>query len=236
MSVGQGFGSLNFSKRVNKVPPNPLDKSTIVTVFPREVRDIKATVYPGVFIIPAAPRDGYNSVIITPASWYREIDDSQPTIEIPINSMELARSIIQDYCNGLIGCDMADVMPGLFHIPGAFTNEELIKVPNFNEMLETAKRKQTNWFKHLITLADIDWARTNGNPLSIPDDARLAAEIVGIKNKPWLNDVLAFELKPCPACGVMRNPSYPICSSCHTIVDKEKFEALKLERATGFTL
>jgi len=224
MSVGAGFGALQFARRVNRVPPNPYDKTTIVNLFPREIREKKPTLVPGEFVIPAAPKNDFSFIIISPASWFREIDESQPALEIPVNSFELANSIVRDYCNGLVGCDMEDKMPGLAVIPGALTREEIIK--NHSDKLEIAKTKQDNWFKELVLLADVLWARTQGNPLAITNDARLAAEMLNLKNKPWLGDVRVFELEPCPACGTMRNPAYPICHNCKTVVNQDKLNAL----------
>ena len=80
----------------------------------------------------------------------------------------------------------------------------------------------------LIKIADILWSRSNGNPLSISDDARLACKELNISNKPWLGDLQTMELVRCVACGSLRNPTFPICQSCHVVVDKKRAEELGL--------
>ena len=86
---------------------------------------------------------------------------------------------------------------------------------------------QKKWFLELVKLADI-LSRSNGNPLSISDDARLACKELNIQNKPWLGDLQASELVRCIACGNLRNPQFPICSVCKAIVDKDKAKELGL--------
>jgi len=72
----------------------------------------------------------------------------------------------------------------------------------------------------LIEMADSLWARTNGNPLAIPDDARFAARALSL-DKPWIKDFQLVQNIPCIACGALRNPAYPICPSCKMVVDPE---------------
>jgi hypothetical protein len=174
---------------------------------------------PGTFENPAI-------LVVGTSSWWREVDENQPLLEIPVSSIQVADSIVRDYCNGLLACNMSDQMPGLFYIPGDFTVDRLRK--EHFPLLVKAKTQQNKWFLELIKIADILWSRSNGNPLSISDDARLACKELNIQNKPWLGDLQAMELIRCVACGSLRNPAYPICQSCHAIVDKEKAKELGL--------
>ena len=95
-------------------------------------------------------------------------------------------------------------------------------------LLNKLKQCQKKWFQELVRLADILWSRSNGNPLSISDDARLACKELNLQNKPWLGDMQQMELVRCIACGSLRNPAYPICQTCKAIVDKEKAKELGL--------
>ena len=62
---------------------------------------------------------------------------------------------------------------------------------------------------------------------------RMAADMRGVKDtKPWMQNYVASQLIPCVACGNLRNPLYPVCSSCNTIVDPGKFKELGLTPLT----
>ncbi len=83
-----------------------------------------------------------------------------------------------------------------------------------------------------MRIADILWARTNGNPLAISDDSRLAAEKLGLTSqKNWMGDFRARELTNCKACGHMINPVYPVCPNCKNVIDEEKAKSLNLKFA-----
>lgn len=226
MQVGEfpGLGANN--RRTVRAPINPMDKSTVVSILPKRILENKITLQPGVFEILPGSIEKPSILVIGTSSWWREVDIDQPLLEIPVSSVQIAHSIVTDYCNGLLGCNMSDLMPGIFYLPGEFTREK-VKAEHA-ALLKNAETKQRAWYKELIRIADILWARTNGNPLSISDDARLACRELNITNKPWLGDIQTMELIRCIACGSLRNPAFPICQSCHAIVDKEKAKELGL--------
>jgi hypothetical protein len=138
----------------------------------------------------------------------------------------VADSIVRDYSNGLLACNMSDQMPGLFYIPGEFTVEKVKK--EHTGLLAKAQAGQKKWFMELIRIADILWSRSNGNPLSISEDARLACREMNISNKPWLGDQQTIELVRCVACGSLRNSNFPICQTCKAVADPELAKKLNL--------
>lgn len=225
-SVGEFPGFANRNRRTIRAPANPLDKSTIISILPKLISERKATIQPGVFEILPGTFDKPSILVIGPSSWWKEVDENQPLLEIPCSSIQVADSIVMDYCNGLLACNMVDMKPGLFYIPGKLTIEEIRK--DHMALLLNAQACQRRWFTELIKMADILWSRTNGNPLSISDDARLACKELNISNKAWLGDIQTMELVRCIACGSLRNPMFPICQACHAIVDKEKAKELGL--------
>src|SRR5712691_1323851 len=120
-TAGPGFGNFNTHRRVAiRTPVNPLDKSTIVSVYLKPIASNNPTVFPGNFIIPAATPTTFELLTIGPSSWFKEMEDNQPFLEISNSSIQMAESIIRDFANGLVGCNMGDRMPGLFFIPGEF--------------------------------------------------------------------------------------------------------------------
>lgn len=216
-------------RRTVRMEGNPLDQSTVVSIFPRAFTEVKHTIQPQTYIIPAGSYDNPSVVTVGGASWWRDIDPDQPLLEVPVSSVQVADSIVRDFCSGLLGCDMSERVPGIFFIPGVMTVEKLKK--DHKALLDNAKRKQRNWFEALVKIADSLWARTNGNPLSIPDDARLAAKELGMETKPWIKDFQHMALVACVACGNMRNPLFPICPHCKAIVDADKAKTLGLSFA-----
>ncbi len=205
---------LNNRKLIRSVK-NPMDKCTIVSIFPKEIEEIKHTIEPGKFKIPAGTYDKPAVLVVGSSSWWRDIDVEQPMLEIPVSSIQIADSVIKDYCNGMLGCNMGDTMPGLFFILGEHKGIEVSM--RYKEKLDEVNIKQTNWYKILVRLADSLWARSNGNPLVICDEMRLAARSLNFNDKAWLKDFQVAELVRCKFCGGMRNPMYPICPVCKAI-------------------
>ena len=226
MQVGEFPGLQQTNRRTIRAPINPMDKSTVVSILPKLISERKATVFPGFFELKPGTFENPSILVVGSSSWWREVDENQPLLEIPTSSIQIADSIVRDYANGLLACNMADQMPGLFYIPGEFTVEKL-KKEHFPLLVE-AQAKQKKWFLELVRIADILWSRSNGNPLAISDDARMACKELNITAKPWLGDLQTAEMVRCVACGSLRNQLYPICQTCKAIADPEKAKVLGL--------
>lgn len=218
-----GFAERN--RRTIRAPINPLDKCTVVSIYPKNIVELKPTVQPCFFRIPAGSYEKPGILLVESGSWWREIDAEQPLLEIPIPSIVMADSIIKDWANGLLACDMGSAMPGLFYIQGAKTVEE-IKKDHKNE-LDAVKIKQNNWYTALVKMADVLWSRTNGNPIAISDDMRAAAKEIG-EERAWMRDFEKVGLIRCVACGNLRDPRFPVCSVCKAIADPEMAKKLNL--------
>lgn len=216
-------------RRVVRAPVNPMDKSTVVSIFPKDIVEVKCTIEPGTFKISRGTYANPSTLVVGPSSWWRELDEEQPMLEIPVSSIQIADAIVKDYCNGILACNMGDKMPGLFYIPGEVSLDE-VKNKHIAQ-LNRVNTNQRNWYEELIKLGDILWARTNGNPLSISDDMRMAAREMKIEGKLWMKDAASYKMRPCPACGNLRNEDYPICSSCKTVIDKKKYDDMGLKQA-----
>lgn len=207
--------SLLNNRRLICSAKNPMDKCTIVSIFPMDIDEVKHTIEPGRFKIPKGTYENPSILVVGGSSWWKDIDPDQPMIEIPVSSIQVSESIIKDYCNGMLGCDMADLMPGLFFVLGEHKIVE-IKV-RYREMLEQTRVRQDNWYQLLIRLADSLWARSNNNPLVIWDMMRLAARSLNMNDKPWLKDFQILEKVPCKGCGSLKSPDYPVCPVCKAV-------------------
>lgn len=202
-------------RRMVRHSKNPLDVCTIVSIFPVEIEEYKYTLEQCKYVIPPGSYEKPSVLVVTGSSWWKDFDFTQPLLEIPVGAMQLSESIIRDYCNGMLGCNMADAMPGLFYVEGRLTSAE-IKM-KYKQKLDEAQKKQTEWYKILVRLADSLWARTNGVPLSVWEIMRTAARALNLSEKPYLKDQQVAELIRCVACGSMRNPLFPICPTCKSI-------------------
>lgn len=221
------MGILSLARRATiRAPINPMDKSTVVSIYPRKIVEIKPTITPGKFEVPAGSFEAPGLLVITPSSWWREIDEEQPLLEIPNSSIQVADSVVKDWCNGLLACNMSDVMPGLTYLPGEIGLAEL--KAKYLHVLVKLRDNQNRWYAALVKLADMSWAKTNGNPLSISEDMREAARALNLVNKDWMIDFTQMEMVRCIACGSMRNPAFPVCQHCHAIIDKDKAKELGL--------
>lgn len=217
------------NKRTIRSEPNEYDKATIVSIYPREVKETKHTIVPGKFIIPAGSVAKPTIVVIGPSSWFRDMGEEMPNIEIPNNAVVVANSIVQDYCGAMLVADK-EHMPGLFFIPGEWTIEE-IRSGKFKSAFEGAIRKQNNWYRRLVDLADEGWARSNGSPKAIDELMRLAASELGLKDKVWMRSTIVAEMIKCSACGNLRNPAFPVCGACNRIIDHKLAKDLGLTDA-----
>jgi hypothetical protein len=193
---------------------NPMDRCTLVSIFPKEINEEKVTLYPGKFKIPAGTFENPAVLTIGSSSWWKDYDFEQPLLEIVNSSIQIADSIIKDYCNGMLGFS-GESMPGLFFVLGEHTTFDI--KTKYRAKLEEMKDKQNNWYHVLVKLADSLWARTAGNPLAIWDEMRLAARSLNLNEKPWLKDYYLIEKIPCKACGTLKNPSYPVCQVCKAV-------------------
>ncbi len=220
----------NLNRKTVREHVNPLDKSTVVSLYPKTIHEFKRTIQPGEFFIEPGSVDKPSTLVVGPSSWWREIDDEQPLIEIPVSSVQIAKSVVDDYCNGLLACNMDDTMPGLFFVPGEFTSEQIKK--DFNQAIKVYEQKQKNWYNVLVRMADSLWARSGGNPGVVGDDMRMAAIQLNLRDKEWMSEVKHAELSRCVACGSMVNSEFPVCPTCKAITNPEKASKLGIKFAS----
>jgi hypothetical protein len=225
--------------RVNRIPRSPLDICTIVSISARAIYEEKITVNPSVYNIEAAEDGDYSLLVVKAASWLKEMEIGEVDIyqEIPIGSISLANSIITDYCSGLLGYKPGIADPGLFCVAGEHTKKTLegftdpITKKAFKVLLEEARVRQRNWYSELVLQTDKLWARTNGNPIVVGEDAKIAAIKLNL-NRDWMHNFASLEKINCKACGNLVNPAYPICPNCKAIINEEKAKAAGIKFAS----
>lgn len=207
-------GEFTTQRPIARAIVNPLDKSTIVSIYPKDWDDVKETITPREFQVKGGTFDEPGLTIIKGAVYTRDDDADKPLQEIPVSSIQVCESLIRDYCVGLLGATVGSAQPGMFFVPGEITVKDV--KTKFTADLVKAKERQDKWFENLVMIADSLWARGNQNPLMIWDEMRLAARTLGVTRE-WLSNYTPQELVKCFACGSMRNPLYPICPSCKNV-------------------
>lgn len=218
----------DMNRQTTRAPLNPMDKCTIVSIYPLPFTAVKYTIQPGIFEVPAGSITNPGILVVGSSSWWRSVGEESPLLEIPTGALQVADSIVTDWLRGIDGCDMAERMPGVFYLVGELTVKDVIT--NHLLKLKQAETRQKNWFQEVVKQADILWARSNGNPLAISNSARLGCEHLGLKDKVWMKDFATLKLENCPACGTLRNNSYPVCANCKTIIDVDAFKKQKFEK------
>lgn len=230
-------GAVLTHNRVIRRPVNPYDRATIISIFPKDVKETKPTLFPSEFLIKAGTESEPSFTEISPASWFRETDENMPAVEIQVNAATLAESIVNDFALSFIKAVIGVAQPGLFWIPGKHTPKNISNYSDengltYSNLLGRAITLQRAWYVAMVQMADVDWSRTNGNPLSVSEWSKIAAKALGMAEKPWVKDFLAVSLYPCPACGTMGNPEFPKCGNCGYIINQAKAKELGL--ITGF--
>ncbi len=213
MSQAAVFAMLN--RRTVRQDVNPYDKATIVSIFPKEVKVNNFTLTPGRYIIPPGSVEKPSLLVVGSASWWKEVDPKEPLLEIPQSSLVIAESIINDYCNGIWGCNMIDCKPGLFWVPLEKTIEQVKK--EHSGLLEKAILAQKNYYQLMLRFADTNWAASGGSPLTINEEMRMAAKYLGQEDRDWMKDQLMMTQVRCFACGTMKDPRFPVCPACRAI-------------------
>jgi hypothetical protein len=196
-----------LTRKLHRAPVNIMDKTTIVSIFPKKITSLNYTLFPGDFTVPVGSYEKPGILVVGPSSWWKDQEDlNQDPFEVSVGSLSVAHSIIKDWMEGLTGCDMEGSMPGVFYVNGEKTLIDIKK--ECKAQLDLAATKQKKFFQTLIEHADMLWVTYQGNPRAISEDMKLAAHELQIKDKPWLKDSVAFAMQNCPACGSLRNPDF----------------------------
>lgn len=242
MAVSTGFPG--FSTRKNRIPigpQNPMDKSTVVSIYPIDLDERKQTIQPGRFIIPAGTRK-QPSILIVGTSTYWVDKDEDNVFEVANSSVQVANSIVLDYRIGIQEASHSDdIGPGLFWIAGCRFNEDghsadynkTLKwvMSDFSKRLDAAETGQREWYLRLVNQADSLWAQSNGNPLAISSLMKMAARELEITDKEWLKNYKEAEKQTCKACGFRANPDAILCQNCRFILQPEKYKEISSQFA-----
>lgn len=203
--------------------------ATVCSLLPYDLVESKPGIYPNEYTIHKAPKGGFALTIIPNDAYYLInpdlLSDAKEVrqIKVPVNSLELAQSIIMDYSVAVLGIAPPDSAPGLFALRGDWTDKKDFQIKH-GALIGFHTKTQNKWFENLVAIADDIWAKTK-SPLSISDLQRSACDILGLKRE-WLNAAPYEELEKCPVCKGIINPGALKCVHCGHIINKVELDKL----------
>jgi len=197
-------------------------KATVISLFPLPITEQKPGLYPGYFVIPAAPIGGLSWLVVGDAVYYTETKNEQ------IHAMRtaydvLAESIVHDFMTSHIGRIVGSAEPGLFWVPGAFYSEVQIR-ELFGIMVDEAEQKQNKWFEELVKIADDTYARTQRHT-SVSNLQRLAAQRINAQ-RPWVIRT-GDSRNTCMYCKAEVPFGAIKCPNCREVLDVVAYKELK---------
>jgi hypothetical protein len=184
----------------------------------------KPGLYPGNFDIAACAEGDVQVVEVEKCFHKVYLDESRPQISVPVSSMEVAQSVVNDYVQAQLAVIAGEAQPGLFAVAGKY--DKLTAAHTLKAQIAVAHEQQKEWFMRLVKIADDDWQRY-GQHKFISDTQRYAGKALGLE-RPWL---LARQveqaLSVCPACHAQVHPQAIVCSHCRFVIDKAEYKKMQ---------
>jgi len=195
--------------------------ATIVSLFPLEITEHKPGLYPGYFVIPAAPIGELSYLVVGDSIFYQETKNDQVT-SVRTSFQTVAASIVDDFQRSHIGRIIGEAEPGLFWVPGAFRNQGKIR-EMFGELVDEAQRRQNRWFEELVKIADDTWSRTHRHT-SVSTLQRLAAHALGT-SRDWVIRT-GESMNTCRFCKAEVPYGAVKCPTCREIIDMQAYREM----------
>lgn len=208
---------------------NELDLSfaTIISIYPRDIKEAKPGLFPSEYIIPAGSIEKPGLCIVSNDVHHlvdpNPLDESKEAkyIKVNVKAIEAAQSIINDWIVSLIEVEH-DAMPGLFAVRGDYYENKVI-VEKFSREIKVHAEAQYAWFANLVRSGDDIWAKSRSTQ-GISDIQRLAAQTLNLKRE-WL--VNLTEPNKCPFCASNINVGAIKCITCGEVLNKVAYDHLK---------
>ena len=203
--------------------PKSNQNSTVVSMLPYAIKEVKPNIIPGYFQIPAS-RNGLPALLHVGSAihWLESPFPKQPSIKMTELSTQMARSIVNDFVEAQICLD-SDAAPGLFWIEGHVELDEVLK--RHGDKVKAAEERQKRWFIRLVREADDDWAKSKSNK-AISDIQRYAARTLNL-DREWLSTTLESIMEKCPMCKGFVEQGAIIHSICGYILNPTEYAKMK---------
>jgi hypothetical protein len=205
---------------------------TVVSLIPWVLKESKPGLYPGHYFIKPSDTKIPSIVHVTNKTvHFVYLDDTRGSMIARDPSDEVAKSIVNDFCNSQLGTD-EEAKPGMFWVPGLLSVEEIME--QYGPELELARSQQIKWFTNICRIADDDWTRYHKHNV-ISDFQRLAATVIGWnpERHEWMNEKAEEEapkttqdMKKCIACFSIIEKEAKVCRFCRCIFPEAKESGL----------
>ena len=201
--------------------PQEYPKATIISFFPIEINEPKPGLYPGYFVIPAAPIGEFSFLVVGDAVYYQETkNEIQTQIRTPYYT--LAESIVNDFQQSHIGRIPEYAEPGVFWVQGGYQSRVQIRA-ELEDQLDLWERRQLKWFEELVKMADDQYART-GRHNSVSALQRMAAQRLAIQ-RPWIIRT-GDSANTCRFCKQEVPFGAVKCPTCREILDLDAYKEM----------
>lgn len=209
-----------MSNQYKEIGRNITGACTIISICPFPIDETKPGVHPNKYQIEAADlaRHGIKTLIVKQGSFPVYMDSERGSFIVPEQAATIAKAVVEDYCSSQIAAD-STARPALFYVLGEYDEHEA-KSEFATEILEAIK-KQAEWFRRLVVMADDDWAKTKQHKF-ITDVQRYAGRALGLQRE-WLVEASAIKQISCPGCAEMINSKALKCPKCQIVVDPDAY-------------
>jgi hypothetical protein len=199
------------------------DICTVVSLLPYPLCEEKPGLVPGTFKIPYTEPGDFTLLTVERCTHAVYLDSNRPRLIVPDPSDLVARSIAYDHKTAMICYEAGVAEPGIDWVWGEYTDKRVFKNEH-QEKLAGLFSLQNAWFMRLLEMADDDWAKYRQHKF-ITNLQRTAARVLGQVEREWMLQQRVEEaLSKCKFCFTQVHPQACICSSCHGILDMERYK------------
>lgn len=197
-----------------------MSKSTVISIFPFELKELKPGLNPGFFQVPACESYDRPVIFTVGSSSYNVYLGEKRNFPVIVESIRIAEAIVNDVINSHIESNSDEAHAGLMAIEGEIT-AQLLKV-KYEEEMQELKDCQTRWFQKLVTLADNDWEKYHTH-VSISDLQRKAVSMLNL-SRPYMDVIKSDIPKLCPVCQDLIPVDAIVCKTCKAVLNAEKYK------------
>lgn len=210
--------------------------ATIVSLVPFPIKEFKPGMQPGNFNLEPAPDGGFTVLLVKKCKHGVYLDENRPVLVVPTAPEEVAQAVCFDYKKGQLGVQFDVAEPGLFWVPGDYTDPKMLPAlkAEFAAEFREAEKKQIEWFKALVAQADDSWAKYRMRGI-ISILQRVAAQRLKLNREWLLEGEVEAALSECPVCYEKVNPRAILCRSCNAVLNQKEYDKIHFAKGSAAT-
>lgn len=197
---------------------------TIISACPFPLDEKKPGLNPGVFKIPAAnlAHQDIEILVIKGSTYPVYMDSDRGSMIIDEAPEKVADAVVKDFCSSHLGVD-GSRMPAIFWVSGEYDKTDAKRI--FAEQIIDAIKRQGEWFRRLVEMADDDWEKYHQHKF-ITDIQRYAGKALGLA-RPWIVKPESIRTQDCPGCASTVSGKAIKCPHCQTIINVQAWTDLQ---------